>query len=175
MQSYEITQKEQKMNPVQKLFNNSGFEVTVNEDKSLNVSKMGANVQPFLIAYAYTNEGSDLPEENSDVNSGGLRTLKGVEKDNMKSFEDAAWTRGSGKSRVDFTPSEGFFGRLFGTERYKGVVYMSIREGGDVLAGATQGAGPKKPAYSVSNTMYNAQNSSQNSYVKSDISLLQNE
>jgi hypothetical protein len=52
---------------------------------------------------------------------------------------------------------------------------MSIREGGDVLAGATQGAGPKKPAYSVSNTMYNAQNSSQNSYVKSDISLLQNE
>ena len=160
---------------VQKLFNNSGFEVTVNEDKSLNVSKMGANVQPFLIAYAYTNEGSDLPEENSDVNSGGLRTLKGVEKDNMKSFEDAAWTRGSGKSRVDFTPSEGFFGRLFGTERYKGVVYMSIREGGDVLAGATQGAGPKKPAYSVSNTMYNAQNSSQNSYVKSDISLLQNE
>ena len=160
---------------VQKLFNNSGFEVTVNEDKSLNVSKMGANVQPFLIAYAYTNEGSDLPEENSDVNSGGLRTLKGVEKDNMKSFEDAAWTRGSGKSRVDFKPSEGFFGRLFGTERYKGVVYMSIREGGDVLAGATQGAGPKKPAYSVSNTMYNAQNSSQNSYVKSDISLLQNE
>lgn len=160
---------------VQKLFNNSGFEVTVNEDKSLNVSKMGANVQPFLIAYAYTNEGSDLPEENSDVNSGGLRALKGVEKDNMKSFEDAAWTRGSGKSRVDFKPSEGFFGRLFGTERYKGVVYMSIREGGDVLAGATQGAGPKKPAYSVSNTMYNAQNSSQNSYVKSDISLLQNE
>ena len=160
---------------VQKLFNNSGFEVTVNEDKSLNVSKMGANVQPFLIAYAYTNEGSDLPEENSDVNSGGLRALKGVEKANMKSFEEAAWTRGSGKSRVDFTPSEGFFGRLFGTERYKGVVYMSIREGGDVLAGATQGAGPKKPAYSVSNTMYNAQNSSQNSYVKSDISLLQNE
>ena len=160
---------------VQKLFNNSGFEVTVNEDKSLNVSKMGANVQPFLIAYAYTNEGSDLPEENSDVNSGGLRALKGVEKDNMKSFEDAAWTRGSGKSRVDFKPSEGFFGRLFGTERYKGVVYMSIREGGDVLAGATQGAGPKKPVYSVSDTMYNAQNSSRNSYVKSDISLLQNE
>jgi len=160
---------------VQKLFNNSGFEVTVNEDKSLNVSKMGANVKPFLIAYAYTNEGSDLPEENSDVNSGGLRALKGVEKDNMKSFEEAAWTRGSGKSRVDFTPSEGFFGRLFGTERYKGVVYMPIREGGDVIAGATQGAGPKKPVYSVSNTMYNAQNSSQNSYVKSDISLLQNE
>lgn len=52
---------------------------------------------------------------------------------------------------------------------------MSIREGGDVIAGATQGAGPKKPAYSVSNTMYNAQNSSQNPYVKSDISLLQNE
>lgn len=157
---------------VQRLFRNSGFNVKINEDKTLEVTAQGADVKPFLISYAYTNEASDLPTDNDDENNGGLRRLKNNELQGMKAFEDMAWTVGSGKSATNLKPKEGFFGRLGGTKRYKGIVYMPERAGASATASSMVGSGPKAPVVSEAQVMSNIRNVSGTPFVTTNTSLL---
>jgi hypothetical protein len=70
---------------IQKLFNNAGFQVKINDDKSLDVRKVGSDVKPFLIVTGYTNNVvRDLIEDTDDPESGGIRKLDRGENANLK-------------------------------------------------------------------------------------------
>lgn len=169
------TYKEQKdsMTPgeVKRLFSNSGFDVTVNPDKTIEVSKSGSNIQPFLITFGYTNDGSGLAEDNDDINQGGLKKLNREESKRMASFEERAWTFGTGRNTTSVKPKTNIFNR----DRYKGIIYMPVRHGGSVIGDALSNAGPKKPVYSETDVRRNAQNSSNRPYVKANIEALYDE
>lgn len=167
MLQYNDNKDNMSIGEIQKVFRESGFNVKVNADKTLDVSAVGSDVRPFMIAYGYTNEGSALAEDNlSTEKPAGLKKLTSEEKEGMKTFEDIAWTIGSGKNTSSLKPKQGFFGRLGGTDRYKGIIFMPLREGADAIAFAMQGDGPRKPAFSEADVMFRAQQSSNIPFVQ---------
>lgn len=143
---------------VDELFRFNGFNVTVNDDKSLDVTAQGDRVKPFLITHGYTKEGSNLVKDNTDVEKGGLWELDKESSKDMKTFENSAWSAGKDDSKGSLGPKQGFFGRMTGTDRYKGIIYMPIREGANVTAAAVQGNGPRRHQYTEEDVMHLAQN-----------------
>lgn len=169
MDEYKKNKDSMTIGEIKRLFANSGFDVTVNPDKSLDVK--GSNVGQFLVTYGYTNEGSGLSKDNDNVNQGGLKELNRDESKMMERFEDLAWTVGSGKNVISYKPKT----NMFKNDRFKGLVYMPVRYGGSVIADATAGAGPKKPVYSDSHVRRMSQNSSNQPYRKANIDSLNDE
>lgn len=152
---------------VQRLFNDAGFQVKINDDKSLDVRMVGSDVKPFLITTGYTNNAvRDLIEDNDDPESGGIRKLDRGENANLKGLVKSGWTIGSGKGAVDIEPTS--FWR--NESLYKGMVYMRLRDNYTVRADSMLGDGPKKPAYSSEQVMYHNQGSSGNSFISTSVS-----
>lgn len=171
IEHYKLNKDNMTVSQIRRLFSNSGFTVDIDENKEISVSKTGSNVKPFLITFGYTNDGSNLPDDNDDPNNGGLRKLNREESKGMARFEEQAWTLGSGRNAENWKPKTNIFNR----SRYKGIIYMPVRHGGSVIADAIPGAGPKKPAYSDAQVRFTAQNSSNTPYVKSNINILNDE
>lgn len=161
MDIYDKNKDSMSKSEVQRLFRNSGFMVEINEDNTLEVSAVGGNVKPFLIAYGYTNDASSLTEDNTNATVGGLRRLEKNEAEGMKSIEDIAWTGGSGKDTYSLKPKEGAVKKLFtGTDRYKGIIYMPERSGATATASSMVGSGPRSLPVSESQVMSNMRNTS---------------
>ena len=72
------------------MFNNSGFKVTINPDKTLDVRATGGNVKPFFITWAYTNNATNLIKGNDDAKRGGLTKLTSDEHHAMVPVTNAA-------------------------------------------------------------------------------------
>lgn len=72
MREYNNNKDKMTKKEVDELFRFNGFNVTVNDDKSLDVTAQGDRVKPFLITHGYTKEGSNLVKDNTDVEKGGL-------------------------------------------------------------------------------------------------------
>lgn len=177
MDQYKENKDNMSNSEIRRLFANSGFTVTINDDKTLDVRAAGSDVKPFLIAYGYTTEGSDLIKENIEdpqtKNTGGLRKLTGVEKDGMKSWENMGYTVGSGKNTMNLKPTVGFLNRFFtGTDRYKGIVYMPLRAGATATAAAMVGSGPRSQPVFEEQVAHNLRSSSNNLFAQTDISSL---
>lgn len=152
---------------IQKLFNNAGFQVKINDDKSLDVRKVGSDVKPFLIVTGYTNNVvRDLIEDNDDPESGGIRKLDRGENANLKGLIKSGWKIGSGKNAVDIEPTS--FWR--DESLYKGMIYMRLRDNYTVRADSMLGDGPKHPAYTAEQVMYHNQNTSGNSFISTSVS-----
>lgn len=152
---------------IQKLFNNAGFQVKINDDKSLDVRKVGSDVKPFLIVTGYTNNVvRDLIEDNDDPESGGIRKLDRGENANLKDLIKSGWKIGSGKNAVDIEPTS--FWR--DESLYKGMIYMRLRDNYTVRADSMLGDGPKHPAYTAEQVMYHNQNTSGNSFISTSVS-----
>lgn len=152
---------------VQRLFNDAGFQVKVNDDKSLDVRMVGSDVKPFLITTGYTNNVvRDLIEGNDDPESGGIRKLDRGENANLKNLIKSGWTVGSGKNAVDIEPTSFWKNESL----YKGIVYMKLRDNYTIRADGMLGDGPKKPAYSAEQVMYHNQGTSGNSFISTSVS-----
>lgn len=152
---------------IQKLFNNAGFQVKINDDKSLDVRKVGSDVKPFLIVTGYTNNVvRDLIEDNDDPESGGIRKLDRGENANLKGLIKSGWKIGSGKNAVDIEPTSFWKNESL----YKGMIYMRLRDNYTVRADSMLGGGPKYPAYTAEQVMYHNQNTSGNSFISTSVS-----
>ena len=92
----------------------------------------------------------------------------------MKTFENSAWSAGKDDSKGSLGPRQGFFGRITGTDRYKGIIYMPIREGASVIASAEQGHGPKQPQFTREDVMHLAQNTTPSFNSQNSIRNLEN-
>lgn len=150
---------------IQKLFNNAGFRVKINDDKSLDVRMVGSDVKPFLITIGYTNNVvRDLIEDNDDPESGGIRKLDRGENANLKGLVKSGWTIGSGKNATNIEPTSFWKNESL----YKGMIYMSLRDNYTVRADSTLGAGPKKPVYTAERVMYHNQGT--NSFISTSVS-----
>ena len=152
---------------IQRLFNDAGFQVKINDDKSLDVRMVGSDVKPFLITTGYTNNAvRDLIEDNDDPEGGGIRRLDRGENANLKGLIKSGWTVGSGKSAVDIEPTSFWKNESL----YKGMVYMRLRDNYTVRADSMLGDGPKNPAYSAEQVMYHNQGTSGNSFISTSVS-----
>lgn len=152
---------------IQKLFNNAGFQVKINDDKSLDVRMVGSDVKPFLITTGYTNNVvRDLIEDNDDPESGGIRKLDRGENANLKDLIKSGWKIGSGKNAVNIEPTS--FWR--NESLYKGMIYMKLRDNYTVRADSMLGDGPRNPAYTAEQVMYHNQGTSGNSFISTSVS-----
>ena len=90
MEKYNAQKDTLSHSEIQRLFNNSGFQVKINEDKTINVTMEGSHVKPFLITTAYTNSAvrnlmkTHTGEDNTNPESGGLRELSNNENKAVK-------------------------------------------------------------------------------------------
>lgn len=167
MDEYNANKDNMSRTDVQRLFNDAGFQVKVNDDKSLDVRMVGSDVKPFLITTGYTNNVvRDLIEDNDDPESGGIRKLDRGENANLKGLIKSGWTIGSGKNATNIEPTS--FWR--NESLYKGMVYMRLRDNYTVRADSMLGDGPKKPAYSPEQVMYHNQGTSGNSFISTSVS-----
>ncbi len=167
MDEYNANKDNMSREEIQRLFNNAGFQVKVNDDKSLDVRMVGSDVKPFLITTGYTNNVvRDLIEDNDDPESGGIRKLDRGENANLKDLVKSGWKIGSGKNAVDIEPTS--FWR--NESLYKGMIYMRLRDNYTVRADSMLGDGPKHPAYTAEQVMYHNQGTSGNSFISTSVS-----
>ena len=157
MDEYNANKENMSPGEIQRLFNNSGFQVSVKEDKTLDVRMVGSHVKPFLVTTGYTNNVvSELLDQNNDPESGGLRKLGKGENSNMRPIVDQAWIIGSGKSAKNIQPSSFWKNESL----YKGLIYMPLRDNASVRVDSSFGDGPKHRPYTNEQVMYHNQNSS---------------
>jgi hypothetical protein len=76
---------------IQKMFNDAGFNISIDSNKNIDVTRSGTNVKPFLVTQGYTNSAAnDLVEGNDNYNNGGLRRLNDDDNSNMKPILEQA-------------------------------------------------------------------------------------
>ncbi len=156
------------MSPVeiQKLFNQHGFDVTIDSNKTVKARMIGGNVKPFLMTWGYTTAAvDDLVTNNLNYNSGGLRKIESSEKDGIWPILQQAWTVKEG-NKVKVKDPKSFMKQ---DHVYKGIIFMPLREGADAIASGYAGHGPLKPAYTEEDVMYHVQNKSGTNFVPSTI------
>lgn len=167
MDEYNANKDNMSRAEIQRLFNNAGFQVQINDDKSLDVKMVGSDVKPFLITTGYTNNVvRDLIEDNNDPESGGIRQLDRGENANLKGLIKSGWVIGSGKNATNIEPTSFWKNESL----YKGMVYMRLRDNYTVRADSMLGDGPKNPAYSAEQVMYHNQGTSGNSFISTSAS-----
>ena len=162
MEEYNENKDNMSHTEVQKLFNNSGFNVRINDDKTINVSMDGSHVKPFLITTAYTNSAvrnlltTHDGRSNTDADNGGIRELSNDENKAVKPLVKKAWTITEGGKTKDVEPSS-----IWRTEHlYKGVLYMPLRDNYVARADSSFKGGPRVDQYREEVVMQNNQNSS---------------
>ena len=167
MDEYNANKDNMSRAEIQRLFNNAGFQVQINDDKSLDVRMVGSDVKPFLITTGYTNNVvRDLIEDNDNPESGGIRKLDRGENANLKELIKSGWNVGSGKNATNIEPTS--FWR--NESLYKGMVYMRLRDNYTVRADSMLGDGPRNPAYTAEQVMYHNQGTSGNSFISTSVS-----
>ncbi len=151
---------------IQRMFGEVGFNVTVKEDKTLDVRAKGGNVKPFWVTFAYTNNASDLVKNNGDAVNGGLEILDKNEHNAITGITDRAYLRDYGKKGLEDTRPN----KRFKSERtYKGIVAIPLREGATANIDAFVGKGPKKDSYSDFDVKKQAQFSSNTPFQQTNI------
>ena len=143
---------------IEAMFNSVSFDVTINPDKSIDVKAQGGNVKPFWVTFAYTNDASDLVNENNDPNVGGLTKLSKNEHNAITPITDQAFTvyNREGGDPINIRPNK----RLKSERTYKGIVAIPLRDGATANIDALVGAGPKKPDYYEGDVRQMAQHTS---------------
>lgn len=153
------------------MFENEGFIVKFDANGNIDVSANQNRIKPFLITSAYTTSAAkSLLEDNKDIVKGGLRQLDKHETNALKKIEDLGWTIHRPGKPIDTKPSAGWFG---GKKRYKGTIIIPLLPEADLKADEILGVGAKQEYYSRQQIMAQNQNSSNQPFINTDISLFE--
>lgn len=131
--------------------------ITTSDDgnKSIKALAESANVKPFLVMSAYTNDAV----ENIVDDNGRLSKMSSSEVKQLEPYFESIWTIGQGKSSQNLTPRNPFY--KFGTPYYKGVILAPLKLEASVVADALAGQGPTHRVSTLDNVKHNIKNSNQ--------------
>lgn len=138
-------------------FKENGFNLAVEESfdgtKREKIIRDNNLVKPFYALYGYTNDATDLVDNN---NSMFISRLSEDEEDEILPFLKQIWTVGTGKSAKDLTP-DGWGGEDY----YKVMVTVPYRVGYAALIDGMVGQGPKEAGVSMEQVSANLRGSQQ--------------
>lgn len=152
---YEANKNNWTIGQAEKHFATKGYKIKIDEKyedgKKIKVIRDNEQVKPFLVMYAYTNDGTDLVDNNEQW----LTKLTSDEEKYMKPRLEEVWTVGKDKKAKNLTPDGWGFDRY-----YKGIVAIPYRNESAAIIDAMVGQGPKDKIRNLATVQNNLNKSS---------------
>ncbi len=154
--TYEVNKDNWSSKQASDFFNKNGFKIQIEEKyedgKRIKVIKDNQFVKPFYLMWGYTNDATNLLDDNERFTT----KLSKEEKRNIVPRLEQAWIIGTGKSAVNITPNK--WGR---EDYYKGMIAIPYREGHAAIADSQVGQGPRERVSSIEDVQRNLRHSIQ--------------
>lgn len=155
---YEANKNQLTTQDIKELFDSHGFKVDVEETiengKIEKVLKENEYVKPFYILYGYTNDATSLIGKD---NENFVTKLSRDEKKAIVPQLEQIWTVGTGKNKVNMTPSK--FWNI--EDYYKGMIAIPYRKEHAAIVDGQVGQGPREKVSTILDVQRNIRHSSQ--------------
>lgn len=135
----------------QKFFRDNGYRLTIDEIAGEKVIRDNAYIKPFLVMYGYTNDATQLTDDNPWV-----KKLSSKEEKDIMPILDQIWTIGTGKNTKNIKPQGG----LFGEDYYKGIITIPYRTTHAAVVDALVKQGPRDKISTITDVQRNINHSS---------------
>lgn len=148
---YEANKDNMNTQQAEKFFSEHGYRLQIDQAGGEKVIRDNAFIKPYLVMYGYTNDATDLIEDNGEV-----KKLSSGEKNKYKDILNRIWTIGTGKSAEDITPNRS----LHSEKYYKGIISMPYRKTSAAYVDAISGQGPRERVSNIEDVQRNLRHSS---------------
>jgi hypothetical protein len=143
---YEAKKDTASKEELERIFNEEGFNVTIDEDGNEKFLRESKLVKPFLAMYGWTNSASGLTDDNS-----GAKQLSKNEQNQLEPIFNDIWTIRTNEGVQDFTPDKSWHNEKY----YKGLILVPYRDNATAIVDAISKQGATTPVPTLQTVQHN--------------------